>query len=154
MKHIILLITLGFVIPGSLSAQKYTLSGHIIDGDNGENLIGVGIYLKGSNTGVVTNSYGFYSVSLRPGMYNFLISYIGYETIDTVIRIQQNMRIDFEMKIAVKELNEVVIKAESSDDKVNSTQMSTVTLSNKTMKQIPVAFGEADLLKTLVLLPG
>jgi len=110
--------------------------------------------VKGTHTGVVTNSYGFYSVGLKPGPQSIIISYMGYETIDTLIDFQQDLRIDFEMKVAVKELQEVIITAESPGENVTSTQMSTVTLSNKTMKQIPVAFGEADLMKTLVLLPG
>ncbi len=135
-------------------AQRYTLSGHITDAGNGENLIGVGLVLKGSSTGVVTNSYGFYSITLRPGTYNFVISYIGYRTIDTIIDIQQNRRIDFELRASVKEIEEVVITARNSGDAVNTTQMSNVTLTGKKMNQIPVAFGEADLLKTLVLLPG
>src|SRR5512133_910128 len=143
-----------WAMTGTLFAQKVTLNGHVKDGSNGETLIGVGVYLKGSTTGVVTNSYGFYSLSVEPGIYNVMVSYMGYETIDTTFNLNSNLAFAFEMKEAIKQLKEVVVKADRAQENVNSTKMSVVTLSNKTMKQIPVAFGEADILKTLVLLPG
>lgn len=138
----------------NLTAQKITLSGHVKDISNGETLIGVGIYVKNTNNGVTTNAYGFYSLTLDPGIYDIGISYMGYEGIDTILNLASTKVLDFEMKETVKQLKEVVVKAQRAQENVNSTKMSVVTLSNKTMKQIPVAFGEADILKTLVLLPG
>lgn len=156
MKRLILLLWLGILSGMMLGtyAQRYTLSGHVTDKRNGESLIGVGIYVKNTTTGVVSNAYGFYSLPLIQGRQQIIVSYIGYEVIDTVLNISQNITIDFELGESVRELKAVVVKAERAQENVTSTQMSVVSLSSKTMKQIPVAFGEVDVLKTLVLMPG
>ncbi|MFO7370500.1 MAG: TonB-dependent receptor [Bacteroidales bacterium] len=156
MKKVSLFLLMGFlgVLFTELNAQKFSLSGRVTDKRNGESLIGVGIYIKNTTTGVVSNSYGFYSLSLNQGSQPVVVSYIGYEMIDTVLNISQNMTLDFELSESVKELKEVVVMAERAQENVTSTQMSVVSLSSKTMKQIPVAFGEVDVLKTLVLMPG
>jgi outer membrane receptor for ferrienterochelin and colicin len=155
-KHVQLLlvsITLGMLsVP--MFAQKCTISGHIKDFSNGETLIGVGLYIKNTTTGVVSNAYGFYSLSLNQGKHNIIVSYVGYEIIDTLLNLTENRTLDFELKEGVKQLQEVVVKAERAQNNVTSTQMSVVNVSSKVIKQIPVAFGEADVLKTLVLLPG
>lgn len=137
-----------------LNAQKITISGNITDRKNGETLIGVGVYVNNTTIGVITNAYGFYSLSLAPGEYNLMVSYLGYETIDTIIDLKQSIAVNFELTEKAQQLGEVVIKAEKAQENVNSTKMAVVTLSAKTLKQIPVAYGEADVLKTLVLLPG
>ncbi len=139
---------------GFLNAQKVTLSGSIKDRKNGETLIGVGIYVKGTTTGVSSNAYGFYSLSLPQGKYNIIISYLSYQTIDTIIQLDKNVRMDLELKEMAQQLDEVVIKADRVQENVTSTKMSVVAMSSKTMKQIPVAFGESDVMKTLVMLPG
>ncbi len=149
-----LLIGLSGVLFTELNAQKFTLSGRVTDKRNGESLIGVGIYIKNTTTGVVSNSYGFYSLPLNQGNQQVVVSYIGYELIDTVLNISKNLTLDFELGESVQELKAVVVKAERAQENVTSTQMSVVSLSSKTMKQIPVAFGEVDVLKTLVLMPG
>jgi outer membrane receptor for ferrienterochelin and colicin len=156
MKKTLLLLLLGLT-SGFLNgtyAQRFTLSGRVSDKRNGESLIGVGIFIKNTTIGVASNSYGFYSLPLSQGKQNIVVSYIGYEVIDTVLDMSQNVSLDFELHESVKELKEVVVKAERAQDNVASTQMSVVSLSGKTMKQIPVAFGEVDVLKTLVMLPG
>jgi hypothetical protein len=152
--RLVFLLTLLLLVFAGLAAQKYSISGHVIDARNGESLIGVGILPEGTTNGVITNSYGFYSISLPPGNYDLHISYLGYSSIDTIIDLQKSIHLDFEMSESVRQLQEVVIKAERARENVTSTQMSAVTLSNKAMKQIPVAFGEADVLKTIVMLPG
>ncbi|HEX2921261.1 MAG TPA: TonB-dependent receptor [Bacteroidales bacterium] len=155
MKHLYRLITLFLLsVPVITHGQKVTLSGNIKDKNNGETLIGVSVFVKGTTTGIATNSYGFYSLSMNPGRYNVIIRYIGYETIDTVLNLQENRILNIEMIEQISQLQEVVVKAVRSEDNVTSTQMSKVTMSNKTIKQIPVSFGEADVIKTLVLLPG
>ena len=69
-----------------LNAQNYTINGLVKDAGSGESLIGVTIFVKNTTTGVITNPYGFYSLSLPDGEYNLVISYLGYGIIDTGYR--------------------------------------------------------------------
>ncbi len=137
-----------------VSAQKFTLSGHVKDAGNGEMLIGVNVYVKNTAIGVISNAYGFYSLSLSPGKHNIILSFIGYKGIDTLIDVQSNVTLNFELAEAARQLKEVEVKAKRATDNITSTQMSVTSLSSKTLKQLPVAFGEVDALKSLSLLPG
>ena len=57
---------------------RYSVSGHVKDASTGEALIGAAVIVEELNKGTVTNVYGFYSLSLPPGLYRLKFSYIGY----------------------------------------------------------------------------
>jgi len=50
-------------------SERISLSGNIKDEMNGEALIGVTVSIKELKSGTVTNSYGFYSISVPKGNY-------------------------------------------------------------------------------------
>ena len=58
-----------FIIFSVFSQNNYTISGYVEDNENGENIFGVNIYSAEKNAGVISNSYGFYSLSLEEGEY-------------------------------------------------------------------------------------
>ncbi|WP_088324893.1 TonB-dependent receptor [Polaribacter tangerinus] len=136
------------------SQEKVTLSGTVYDNSNNETLIGVSIYFPELNTGTTTNQYGFYSITVPKGKYNIQISYLGYSPIITSISLTEKTTKNFKLTEASENLEEIVI--ESSIEKINirTPQMSVNKLSAKTIKQIPVVLGEADIIKSIILLPG
>lgn len=150
----VLIVASLFMLPLQLFAQKFTISGHIKDARTGEMLLGVNLYIKNTTTGVVSNPYGFYSLTLPQGKQPIMVSFIGYSVIDTTIDLQSNLTLNFELTEIVNQLKEIEVTAKRTGDNISSTQMSVVTISSKTLKQIPVAFGEVDILKSLSLLPG
>ena len=85
MKQVIVILLLSF-FSLQLIAAKVTLSGYLKDKANGEALIGATIYFPDLKTGVVTNTYGFYSVSVPPGAYKVTFSCIGYHGSVTIDR--------------------------------------------------------------------
>lgn len=132
-----------------------TISGYIKDAANGEGLIGVSVYVKETSTGAVTNSYGFFAVTLQPGNYNLVISYVGYEKqARTVDLTDHNVRLDLEMKQEGKELQEVVVSTTREDDNVKNIEMSVNKIDVKTLKRIPALLGEVDVIRSIQLLPG
>ena len=58
------------------------------------------------------------------------------------------------MSEASQTLDEVLIKTDIEKINIKSTQMSTNTLTSKSIKQIPVVLGESDIIKSIILLPG
>jgi len=72
------LFLLFFLIPCLLWGQKSTLSGYVKDASNGEGLIGASVYVKELKTGNVTNTYGFYSLTLPIGQYTLVFSSAGF----------------------------------------------------------------------------
>lgn len=142
-------------LPFSVLAQKkVTLNGYVKDAASGETLTGAGVYVADKNTGVVTNSYGFYSLTLPVGSYTIKISYSGYTTQSLQVNLIESKRQDFELERHTREINEVTISGTPADNNVKSTAMGKVTLDVAKIKKLPVLMGETDIMKTLQLLPG
>jgi len=136
-----------------LYAQKYTISGTIQGAETGEALISANIFETGLKLGTVSNTYGFFSMKLPAGKRKVHISYIGFQTYVLDIDLKQDTLISLKL-LPDNQLSEVVVKGNSVEQKVRSTQMSTIQLPVKNIKQIPVILGEPDIIKTLQLMPG
>ena len=140
-----------------LSAQKkemFTLSGQVRSAASNESLIAVTVFIPELNTGVSTNKYGFYSVSLETGTYTLEISSIGYRKHTEIVNLLENQRLDVYLEAHVEELEEVVITENIEQLNIRNPQMSISALSVETIKDIPLVFGEADVVSSILLLPG
>jgi len=138
----------------SFAQEKFTLSGTISDSKNNETLIGVNIYIPSLKIGTTTNEYGFYSLSAPKGEYEIEISYVGYQTIQKNIILNQNTKSNFSIKEGGEELQEVVITENKGKINIKSPEMSVNKLSISTIKKMPVVLGEVDVLKSILFLPG
>lgn len=134
--------------------EKYTLSGYVKDIANGEGLIGVSVYVREASTGVVTNPYGFYSITLPQGEYALVFSYIGYEKLTRTVTLDADQRVNIEMAAESRQLQEVVVSTKKEDDNVRSLDMSVNTVDIKTIRKIPALLGEVDVIRSIQLLPG
>jgi len=145
-----------FLLSNALSGQndQYTISGYIRDASNGEELIGVNVVINELRTGSTTNNYGYYSISLPPGKYTISIQYIGFETIERQITLDQDLKLNLELKENSTQLEEVVVSSEKIDQNVSSVEMSVAQLDVKDVKKMPALLGEVDIIRTLTLLPG
>lgn len=139
----------------SVFAQdRYTLNGYVKDANNGEGLIGVSVYVRENASGVATNPYGFYSLTLPTGDYTLIYSYVGYAKKEVKVSLTTDLTLDVELEEAARELEEVVVSVEREDENVKSVEMSVNKLEIKTIKKMPALLGEVDLIKSIQLLPG
>ncbi|MCK5638596.1 MAG: TonB-dependent receptor, partial [Flavobacteriaceae bacterium] len=154
MKKLFFLVSILFSV--LLSAQdKYTVNGIIKDAQNGETIFGASVYFKNTNTGVLTNEYGFYSITGTGGTYTLIISYMGYDEVVQELILDKDQKIDLELTESTNTLDEVVVVAEETERvNIKSPQMSVSKLKIATIKNMPVVFGEVDILKSIQLLPG
>lgn len=136
------------------SQAQNTISGYVKDASNGETLIGATVLIKGSSQGVITNVYGFYSITLPEEVYEVEYRYIGYQPIAQSVDLSENRRIDVELISDSQQLEEVVISAEPEDVNVSGIQMSTNKLDIETITKIPSFMGEADVLRSIQMVPG
>ncbi len=134
--------------------EKYTISGEVTDVETGEALIGVTIYTADKTTGTMTNTYGFYSLTLPAGEQTVLFSFVGYQTQERTVQLKSDTSFKIALQTNETALNEVIVKAEKKDKNITSTQMAGEKLDMKTIDKLPVLFGERDVLKTIQLLPG
>lgn len=138
----------------SLGQSRLTISGYIKDKANGEELIGVTVYVKETASGTVTNAYGFYSLTLPPGKYSIQYSYVGYASQLFPIDLQQNISQNVELNAESIEMQEVVITGERLDANVTDIQMSRNKLNIEQIRKLPAVFGETDIIKTIQMQPG
>ena len=134
--------------------KTYTISGYIKDSTTGENLPGATVYIKETGTGAAANSYGFYSISLKPGVYHLIYTFLGYVAHEVKLDIQEDITMNIPLVPKSEELSEVTISSKQKNQNIISTQMGTDKLTSKEIKIVPVLMGETDLIKVLQLLPG
>jgi len=136
------------------NSKTITLSGFVRDSKTGESLTGALIYQKENFTiAVLTNSYGYFSLSLPVGLYDIAIQFMGFKNKIITVDLQENRSITVEMEEESVALNEVVVTGEKGNRNVVSTNAIT-KMDVKEIQNIPVLFGESDILKTIQLLPG
>ncbi|MDG1398004.1 MAG: TonB-dependent receptor [Polaribacter sp.] len=138
----------------AFSQEKFTVSGTVYDNLNNETLIGVSIYFPEINAGTTTNEYGFYSITIPEGVYKIQVSYLGFTTILESINLNQKIIKNFKLKEESESLDEIVIQTDIEKINVKSPQMSVNKLTSASIKAIPVVLGEADIIKSIILLPG
>jgi Ca-activated chloride channel family protein len=107
MKKIALSLIVLFLMGSALSAQDRTITGKVTSADDGSNLPGVNVVLKGTTKGTVTDYKGNYILQV-PGKGGTLVfSFVGLATQEFPIGISN--RIDVVMQSDVKQLSEVVV---------------------------------------------
>ncbi|MBD1421923.1 TonB-dependent receptor [Sphingobacterium chuzhouense] len=135
-------------------AQQVVLSGIVRDAGSGETLIGAVVSVEPGRQTASTNAYGFYSLTLPEGKHQVTFSYIGYQSYSEEIDLSSSQRLNVELRRGDNTLEEVVVSAERKDNNVSNPQMGVLNFTMEEVKNVPVVFGERDLLKTIQLLPG
>jgi hypothetical protein len=104
-----LLLFVGVLISAAVSAQ-FSITGKIIDAGSREPLSGASVYCQNTTVGTVTNKDGQFSLSLKPGGYELIISFTGYQTKQIRIGQSDNVLPDIELAKEDKSLGEVIVK--------------------------------------------
>ncbi len=144
---------LGFLLVFPLFAQQYSISGRVKDASNGETLLGATILIEGGG-GAITNEYGFYSTTLDSGIYKVTYKYLGFDDVTKTVVLDENKTVNVELGEAANVIGTAVVSAKAIERRVENKQISVVKLETAKIKEIPVIFGEVDILKTITLLPG
>lgn len=146
-------LSLFLLISTQLLAKDYTISGYVTNQRGNETLIGATILDIGSGKGSVSNSYGFYSLTIPEGEVSLRYSYVGFTPIVIDLHLKKDTLISIQLDEAT-ELKELTVIGHHSELGVKGTQMSAVEVPIAQIKSIPSLFGETDVLKALQLLPG
>jgi hypothetical protein len=130
-----------------------TLAGIVRDATNGEPVIGATIFIEKLKTGVSTNQFGYYSVTIPEGRHEIKIKSMGMKTTQRQLILYSDGKLDIELDADITPLKEVVIESQH-EAKVTSLNVGMEKLDIQTMKQIPLALGETDIMKVMLTLPG
>lgn len=150
----ILAITFLLLVSNTFAQDKVTINGYIKDAANGEELLGVTIYIPSLKAGTITNDYGFYALTVPKGTYDVQFSYIGYKEQLRTLELQADMSLNLEMQTDAQVMQEIVIEEKPLDENVVAVQMSKNTLNMNQVRKLPALFGEIDIIKNIQMLPG
>lgn len=142
------------LFPLSLSSSllSQTLNGNIRDASTGENLIGAYVMNVGSSSVTQTDAFGRFTLSVEDAeQIRIRLSYLGYETLDTLVGMSSQPLIIFLAPDAT--LPTVEVKAGLNENNARST-LATVDVPVALLNAMPSPLGEVDPLKSLQLMPG
>lgn len=130
-----------------------SLAGYIRNQASGEPVVGASIFIEEPLIGVATDQFGFYSITLPKGKHQLKIQSLDMKPTVRQIILYSDGKLNVDMYEAVVSLKEVVINSER-DAKVIALQMGIDRIDIKTLRQTPVALGEADVIKVMLTMPG
>jgi len=130
-----------------------TVAGYVRDVKTGEPIVGASVFIDNPRIGGATDQYGYYSLSLPRGRHIINIQSIGMRDTRRQIVLYSDGKMNIDLHGTVIALKRVIIAAQKLSN-VKGTQMGLQKIDIKTIKQIPVVFGEADILRVVTTLPG
>lgn len=138
---------------GPARAGKATLAGHVRELKSGEPVIGATVYSPAAAAGTTTDQFGYYALTLPTGPHELNVRGIGIKNTRRQVLLRADGKLEIEVEEDITPLKEVVIEAEK-DKNISGMQMGLEKLDIKTMRQVPTAFGETDILRVILTLPG
>lgn len=144
MKPFIFIILLYFVTPFTSLSQNFELEGEVRD-DKNIPLEGAHIHLD--NRFTLTNAGGYFKVdNLSPGSYRIIVTYLGFHSLDTLIKMDEDKEIFLTLKSDTSALTEVLL---TSNARRRSSENKEVVNQDYIQEQFT-----GSLAKTLERLPG
>lgn len=139
----------------SLLGQTFAIAGNVVNTEK-EVLPLATVLLLPDSIITSTNEEGWFVIRAPEGSKKLIVTYTGYAVFIQDLFLHTDTATTVVMEASVSQLREVTVDANrySSEDLVQSTQTGTTTLTEKDLNGIPVLGGEADVIKTLQLLPG
>lgn len=149
------LLTIFFLVWPACSWAQVEMKG-LIEDNNAEKLPFANILILPDSLIIPADEDGRFNAQLAPGFKNVRISYTGYKKLQTRVNLKGDTTIRFTLVPEFGQLDEVTVNANrySQELLVQSTRTGTTTLEKEDITAIPVLGGEADVIKTLQLLPG
>ncbi len=136
------------------SLQKYTISGYLRDAETNEVLIGATVRIAGTNKGVFSNAYGFYSLTLTQGNYTLQFSYIGYQNKSVPVKLDKDLQLSQKLKLDETDLKMVLVTDKENVDILENNPLKILSLPKSTIKKTIGLNGEASVVRTLNSIPG
>ena len=128
------------------------IRGTVTDGKSGDRLPGAIVYVRDMDKGINTNSRGEFDIELPTGRHHLQISYIGFEPRQQDVELIESGDVVFDLFEETHNLEEIKITGENTN--ASRTQMSMMRVNAKQIKELPVLMGEADVIKSVVMMPG
>lgn len=133
--------------------KSNALSGHIINAKNNEPVADAFIKIRNTKISTISDNLGFYSIDVPNGVTTLEVSYQNFKKAVKKIIVYSDGNLDVMISEKVNVLNEVNIKR-NRNNKTRTAVSGVTTLEAEGIKNIPSVFGERDILKIALTIPG
>ncbi|GAB3336056.1 TonB-dependent receptor [Larkinella ripae] len=134
--------------------SHHSLTGYVRNAVTQQPIQGVSVFITENRRGVNTSRDGFFVIPLPPGTYNVKFSHLGFRSQTRTITLDKTILTEILLEDDSKDLEEVTVTTESPDRNVKKVELGVTQMTIKTIKRIPAFMGEADVVRSLLLLPG
>ncbi len=111
------------------------------------------IRVENTNIYATTNSKGYYSLKIPPGIHTISTKYTSYQDTKKDIVVYGDGNLSFKVKNAAVNLNEVLINS-GKNSNIKKAAIGITKIDIKGIKTVPLIFGERDILKVATTMPG
>ncbi|WP_394993834.1 TonB-dependent receptor plug domain-containing protein [Emticicia sp.] len=153
MKKIYLLLLI-LVNLTTFAQVNYHFSGYIRDTVDGKPLVKASLNIDFGKFGGITDDKGFFDLSLPSGEHAITIKYVGYRPSRDVIYLRKDINRSYNIRPLENELEEVIVSSKGVESNIQRPLLGVNQLSIKTLRKLPAAIGEVDILRGLQMLPG
>ncbi|HMC86257.1 MAG TPA: TonB-dependent receptor, partial [Chitinophagaceae bacterium] len=155
-RNVLWILFFIFISLQAIAQNNFTIEGRVVDLDTKQPLKNVSVIVRQTKTGTTTNDSGYFKLKLYSPDQTIVFSFVGYVHNTRELHLMEsNKPINIELKKKANEqLDEVVINAYKQSSKVKSVEMNVIKINPELIKRSPLVFGEADIIKALVLQPG
>lgn len=129
------------------------ITGYIRDHLNGEPVSGITVMTEDKKHYAMSDTYGFYTLTAPRGYNTLLVRGFGYKDSHRYVRVFSESTFDINIAEEVFSLQGIVISAEKMEN-VRSVRLGLERVRADRIRHIPMAFGEADVIKAVLTLPG
>jgi CarboxypepD_reg-like domain/TonB dependent receptor/TonB-dependent Receptor Plug Domain len=155
-RNVLWILFFIFISLQAIAQNNFTIEGRVVDLDTKQPLKNVSVIVRQTKTGTTTNDSGYFKLKLYSPDQTIVFSFVGYVHNTRELHLMEsNKPINIELKKKANEqLDEVVVNAYKQSSKVKSVEMNVIKINPELIKRSPLVFGEADIIKALVLQPG
>jgi hypothetical protein len=133
--------------------KLYTLSGHITNEKTGEKIPNIALRVKGKNISTVTDNDGFFSLQLPSGINVIETESIGHKKFARQVMVYSNGKLDIDLNEKINQLAEVTVRSKKSQT-IRTAVTGVTTIEAEGIKNVPLIFGERDVLRVAISIPG
>ena len=137
----------------SLKKGHAVISGYVRNSKSGEPVFNASVFADSTNRLVATNQEGYFTLTLPTGPHQLNVQSIGMQDAKFNVIVYSDGFVNFELKEHVQVLKEVVVSAQKVAN-INRVQLGVDRLNIETIKKVPTVFGEVDILRAVLTLPG
>ena len=132
---------------------RIVLTGMVTDFKTGEPIAGAVVFTENMANAATTDAFGFYSLQLPSGRQKLLIRSVGQKETQRQVMLFGDGKLDIELEEQIYSLREVVVTA-SRVTNIQNTAIGVERMQIREIKNIPTVFGETDVIRVVMMLPG